>query len=114
MAIGRDGGNAHSARWRARLSRLIVEGLAWSGPVALAAFALLRLHKTSPGARDDFFWAAIVVAAAILVFAVRRRLSPTEAMALEVLATAVVEDYLSWRGGGDLRAGSHDGRQRRG
>jgi hypothetical protein len=103
MAIGEDGGNARSARWRSLLSRLIAEGLAWSGPVALAAFALLRLHKTTPGARDDFFWAAIVVAAVVLVLAVRRRLSRTEVMALEVLATAVVEDYLSWRGGGDLR-----------
>lgn len=103
MAIGEDGGNARSARWRSLLSRLIVEGLAWSGPVALAAFVLLRLHRTSPGARDDFFFGAIVVAAAVVVFAVRRHVSPTQMMAIEVLATAVVEDYLSWRGGGDLR-----------
>jgi hypothetical protein len=77
--------------------------MAWAGPVALAAFALLRLHKTTSGGRDDFVWAAIVVAAALLVLAVRRRLTLTEVMALEVLAMALMGDYLNWRGGGGLR-----------
>lgn len=75
----------------------------WWAPAALAVFALLRLHKTSPGARDDFLWAAVLVGSALLVLIVRRRLSPTEVMGLEVLATAVIEDHLTWKDGGVLR-----------
>jgi hypothetical protein len=75
----------------------------WWGPVALAVFALLRLHKTSSGARDDYLWTGILVASGLLVLVVRRRLRSSEVMALEVLATAVVEDRLTWVGGGVLR-----------
>ena len=57
----------------------------------------------TPGGNNDLPWMAIFVAAALLALAVRRRLSPTEVMALQVLATALVADYLNWRGGGGLR-----------
>ena len=76
---------------------------AWWGPVALGAFAVWRYSKTAPGGHDDLLWAAIFVAAAALVLVVCRRLSPTEMMALQVLATALVADYVTWRGGGGLR-----------
>ena len=73
---------------------------AWWGPAALGAFVLWQFSQTGQGARDDVAWAAIFGAAAVLVRAVRRRLSPTEAMALQVLATILLADYLnSTRGG---------------
>jgi hypothetical protein len=77
--------------------------MSWWGPAALAACALLWFHKTSGGGRDDFLWAGILVASGAAVLIVRRRLSWSEVMALEVLAATVVDDRLTWVHGGVLR-----------
>ncbi|MGD0020642.1 MAG: hypothetical protein ABSD62_15490, partial [Candidatus Limnocylindrales bacterium] len=103
MQAGEDGGKARTARWRRLLSSVGPLAMAWWGPVALAAFALLRFYNLKPGGHNDVPWVALFVTVAVLALAVRRRLSPTEVMALEVLATALLADYLNWKGGGGLR-----------
>lgn len=103
MATGEDTGSALGARLRRLFSSLRRVGLAWWGPVALGAFALLRFYNLTPGGHNDVPWTATFVAAIALALAVRRRLSPTEVMALQVLAIALVADYLNWKGGGGLR-----------
>jgi hypothetical protein len=74
--------------------------MAWWGPVALGVFALWQFSQTAPGGHDDVVWAAVFVPAAVLVLVVRRRLSPTEVMALQVFATALFADFQSSMGGG--------------
>jgi hypothetical protein len=103
MKAGEDEGSAPVARWRRVLSSLRRVGMAWWGPVALGAFALLRFYNLSPGGHNDVPWTATFVAATAVALAVRHRLSPTEVMALQVLAIALVADYLNWTGGGGLR-----------
>ena len=91
------------ARWKRVFSPFRRVGMAWWGPVVLGAFALLRFYNLTPGGHNDVPWTATFVAAIALALAVRRRLSPTEVMALQVLAIALVADYLNWKGGGGLR-----------
>ena len=82
-----------------RLRRLFASSrgviVTWWGPMALGAFALWWF-STEEG-RRGLLWGPIFVLAAVLALAVRRRLSPTEVMALQVLATALLQDYLQAR-----------------
>ena len=103
MSAAEGRGNPRQARWKAALRDLGVVARAWWAPVALGAYALWRLYKMTPGGNNDLPWTAIFVAAVLGVLAVRRRISPTEVMALQVLAIALVADYLNWHGGGGLR-----------
>ena len=100
MGVFEDRGNARAMP----LGKVpaFVAGLAraWWGPVALGAFALWQFSQTAPGYHDDVTWAAAFVPAVVLVLVARRRLSPTEVMALEVLATALFADFQSSMGGG--------------
>ena len=89
-----------AARGRRLPSSLSRVATAWWGPVALGAFALWQFSQTAPGGHDDVVWAAVFVPAAVLVLVVRRRLSPTEVMALEVLATALFADFQNSMAGG--------------
>jgi hypothetical protein len=68
--------------------------------VVLGAFALWQFAQTAPGNKDDVTWAAVFVPAALVVLVVRRGISPTEVMALQVFATALFADFQSSMGGG--------------
>jgi hypothetical protein len=85
--------------WRlvALLGRLAT---VWWGPVVLGAFALWQFSQTAPGHHDDVTWVIAFVPAVLALLLVRRRLSPTEIMGLEVLATALFADFQSSQGGG--------------
>ena len=85
--------------WRL-LSSLVRIARAWWGPVVLGAFALWQFSQTAPGYHDDVTWAMLFVPAVVVWLVVRRRLSPTEVMALQVLATALFADFQSSQGGG--------------
>ena len=100
MAVAEDRGNARAAPPSRRLSSLGRVATAWWGPVVLGAFAFWQFSQTAPGYHDDVTWAILFVPAALAVLVVRRRLSPTEIMALEVLATALFADYQSSIAGG--------------
>jgi len=103
MSAGEDGRDARTAGWKAALRDPGRIARTWWGPVALGAYALWRLHKLMPGGDNDLPWTAIFVVGLLGVLAVRRRVSPTEVLALQVLAMALVADYLNWHGGGGLR-----------
>ena len=95
MRPGEDGENGRTARRQRLLSSLGRVATVWWGPIALGAFALWWFSTES--GRRGLLWAPIFVLAAVLVLAVRRRLSPTEVMALQVLAAALLTDYLQAR-----------------
>jgi hypothetical protein len=86
---------------------------AWLGPLALGGYALTQFARALPGVNGDLVWALILAVGVIPVLVLRRRLSPTELMALEVLAAALLADYLTSRSGGQrdlhlyLNAGAH-------
>lgn len=83
--------------WASMLGRVAI---AWWGPVVLGAFALWQFSQTAPGYHDDVTWAMAFVPAVVVWLIVRRRVSPTEIMALQVLATALFADFQSSQGGG--------------
>jgi hypothetical protein len=66
--------------------------IGWWGPLALGAFAVW-FFAIEPS-RRGLLWAPIFLAVAAIALVFRRRLSPTEVMALEVLATALLADNL--------------------
>jgi len=100
MRVVEDRGNGRTVPPRRLLASLGRVSMAWWGPVVLGAFALWQFSQTAPGYRDDVTWAILFVPAVLLVLVVRRRLSPTEVMALQVLATALFADFQSSMGGG--------------
>jgi hypothetical protein len=69
--------------------------MAWWGPLVLGSFALIWFATQS--GRRGLLWGPIFLAATVLVLAIRRRVSPTEVMALQVLAIALLSDYLQAR-----------------
>lgn len=77
-------------QWRLRVS-LRRRAADWWGPVALAAYLLAQLWFF-----PAFAWAGLVALAAMVALAFRRRLSPTQLMALQVLVAALIADYRSW------------------
>ena len=95
MRQGEDEENALKARRKRLPSSLGGVAKGWWGPLALGALSILWF-STEPG-RRGLLWPPIFALAAVLVLAVRRRLSPTEAMALQVLAAAVLTDYIQTR-----------------
>jgi hypothetical protein len=95
MSQGEDGENAFEARRERLLSTLGGVAKAWWGPIALGVLAL-AWFSTEPG-RRGLLWAPIFAVVAALGLAVRRRLSPTEVMALQVFAAAVLTDYIQTR-----------------
>ena len=103
MSAAEGRGNPRQARWKAALRDLGVVARAWWAPVALGVYSLWRLYKMTPGGNNDLPWLAMVIATVALALAVRRRVSPSEVMALQVLALALVADWLNWRGSGGLR-----------
>lgn len=90
----------HSAPWMRLpgvLHRLAAE---WWAPVVLGAFVLWEFSTTGAGGRDDFTWAAMFVPAVLVVLLIRRGVSPTQVMAVEVLTAALFADYQSSIAGG--------------
>ena len=63
MKAGEDEGSAPAARWRRPFSSFRRVGMAWWGPMALGAFALLRFYNLTPGGHNDVPWTATFVAA---------------------------------------------------
>jgi hypothetical protein len=66
--------------------------IGWWGPLALGVFAVW-FFAIEPS-RRGLLWGPIFLAAVAIALLFRRRLSPTEVMALEVLATALLADNL--------------------
>lgn len=64
--------------------------------MALAAYALSPLSGTALQGIENLVWAALVALAASAALIVRRRLGPTQLMALEVLVAALIADYKLW------------------
>jgi hypothetical protein len=100
MKVGELGGSARVARPTRLASALGRLARTWWGPVVLGSFALWQFSQTAPGYHDDVTWAALFLPAVLLVIVVRRRVSPTEVMALQVLATVLFADFQSSMGGG--------------
>lgn len=99
MLITEDGGKAAAPR-RGRRAVWFDRGVvAWWGPAALVLFLLWQFSQTAPGLAADVVWTAIFAAIAAIVLMVRRRLSPTEAMAIQVLAAVLFSDYQNSTGG---------------
>ncbi len=83
------------------------------GPVALAIYAMTQFAGSNPSGHGNVLWAAsfgLAVAAALIL---RRRISTTQVMALEVLTISLVYDWQYSLGGAlrDLNLYLHAGSQ---
>jgi hypothetical protein len=63
----------------------------WWGPVVLAAYLSWQLWFLTA-----LTWAGLVVLGALALLALRRRVSPTQLMAIQVLVAALIADVRSW------------------
>lgn len=84
-----------------------------AGPVALAVFALTQFVGTSPYGWGGALWVALFGLGAGVALIVRRRLTTTQVMALEVLACSLVKDggFSTWGVLRDLGLYLHAGTQ---
>lgn len=63
------------------------------GPLALAVYGVSQYWGTNPNGLGLAFWTAIVAIGAAAILAVYRRITSTQAMAIEVLACSLVTDW---------------------
>jgi hypothetical protein len=65
----------------------------WWAPAVLAAYVLTPLSGAHPQPDEDLRWVGFVIGLGIAVLLARRRLRPTDLMAIEVLVISAMRDY---------------------
>ncbi len=67
----------------------------WLGPLGLGLFLLVQLGGEGPAGRAGLVWLALLASGLGLVVVALRRVTPTSVMAVEVLAAALVVDWVN-------------------